>query len=129
MGPANCDIACQVTRGAAPKFSDDGYAQWVKRLMAENGYAEKKQLAAALRDASGGRLGDAGANRLVQRATSGQNISALNRGLISEVLGAPDPADVEAQLRDLVERGEALEALAERLPKLLADARAALGEE
>jgi hypothetical protein len=125
MVPANCDIACQVTRGAAPKFSDDAYAQWVKRRMSENGYAEKQQLAAALRDASAGRLGNSGADRLVQRATSGKNISSTNRSLIAAVLGGPDPADVEAQLRELVEQGVAL---AERLPKLLADARAALGK-
>lgn len=105
INPAISDNLCQVTRGAEPKFADTPYAQWIKRRLEELGW-QKQDLAARMRDESGGRLGGAGAEAVVRRATHGHNITRANRDLIAQILGPSEVA--EAQEADLQARLEEL---------------------
>lgn len=80
-----------MTRGAQAKFADTPLAEWIHAELVERGW-QKQDLAARLREASGGRLARSGAERLVIRATSGAKISEKNLQLFAQVLGEPGAA-------------------------------------
>lgn len=99
--------------------------RWIKGRLDERGW-NKKMFAAALAEASDGRLQESGALGLVYRVTAGTTPEDENRALIQAVLGGFDPVDLGERLEALVAQGERL---VEELPGLLAAAKAVRGGE
>lgn len=95
-----------MTRGATPRYADKPYPQWIRRHLERLGW-QKQDLAARVKDLSDGRLREAGADRLVLRATHGENISVANRALIAAALGVPaEEDDGEQSLHDRLQQVE-----------------------
>lgn len=75
------------SRGADPKFADTPFARWIKRRLTDLGWQKKDLVAEVLRLEGGTRLGHAGADAAVRRATHGKNVTDANKDLIVEALG------------------------------------------
>lgn len=84
---ANCATLCQVTQGKKPEWADTSWAQWIKERLDERGW-KKKDLIAALAEASDLRLSEDGAAGLVNRVTKrGRDPNEENAILLTLILG------------------------------------------
>lgn len=84
-----------MSQGRKPTYSDEPLAQWIKRHVEERGW-QHKYLEAKLVRASRGRLGPAGAKRLVHGAVRYTKPHPENLELLAKVLGEPPPTSESA---------------------------------
>ena len=104
--PAISDTVCQVTHGSEGWWADTDYAQWLKAEVEKRGWQKQDLAAAVLAADQIGRLGEAGAEALVRRASHGGTPKAANQELLDAVLGhmvQGHPESVEAQVLRLTQ--------------------------
>lgn len=82
-------------QGRKPTYSDEPLAQWIKHHVEKRGW-QHQDLEARLARASGGRMGKAGAKRLVHGAVRHTRPTQINLDLLAKVLGEPPPTDESA---------------------------------